>query len=299
MISTRFTRAGAIALFTAGQLSAAPPVIDDRELVKNLKMALEKAAGNGIPTADALAASAKSAPRIPSTIPLPAAPVEEPRNQYESLSRSVYLVQTIYKCGKCSHWHQGGSATAWCIGADGLMITNAHVFLSAKGGAMGVTDREGACHPVTELVGIDADSDVALFRVKATGLRALRLGETPDVGAPVTIISNPDGNLFLRTTGSVARYAKTARRHDKPKITWMNVTAEYAKGSSGGPVFNDAGEVVGMVSSTRSIHSGPGGATDKTKGDLQMVIRNCVPIAAIRGLFEVIPINQAKAQPER
>jgi serine protease Do len=291
MIPRCFLKTCAISLLLAGHLIASPPVIDDQELLENLKNALGKAAGPGIPTADALAAKAKSAARIQSPIPLPAPPAEEARNDYETLSRAVYLVQSIYKCGKCSQWHQGGTATAWCIGADGLMITNAHVFLRAKGGAMGVTNREGKCHPITELLGIDARTDVALFRVKASGLPSLRLGTTADVGAPVTIISNPDGNLFLQTAGRVARYSKSAPRPNKPKVTWMNVTAEYAKGSSGGPVLNEAGEVVGMVCSTRSIHSGSG----KAHGDLQMVIRDCVPVAAIRGLFEDLPAEELPA----
>jgi S1-C subfamily serine protease len=68
----------------------------------------------------------------------------------------------------------------------------------------------------------------------------------------------------------------------------MTVTADYAKGSSGGPVFNETGEVVGMVSSTNSIYteSGPGQDKMTPKGQLQMVIRNCVPADAIRALFE-------------
>jgi S1-C subfamily serine protease len=284
-----FSRIAGISLVFATHLLAAPPVIDDQAILENLQAAMEKSVGTeGVPSADDLAKFAKTADLIKPKVPMPQPQTPGPKTDYESLSKSVYLVGTIYKCGKCDKWHMGGSATAWCIGGDGLLVTNAHVFRGAKGGSMAVADREGNCHAVTELLGIDAASDVAVFRVKAKGLQTLRLGTSAEVGAPITIISNPAGNHFVRTEGAVSRYVKRAPAKDKEKVTWMTVTADYAKGSSGGPVFNETGEVVGMVSSTNSIYteSGPGQDKMTPKGQLQMVIRNCVPADAIRALFE-------------
>jgi S1-C subfamily serine protease len=179
------------------------------------------------------------------------------------------------------------------------MVTNAHVFANAKGGAMGVCDRDGHFYPVTELLGFDTHTDAALFRVKGNGLPALKLGSTAEVGAPVTAISHPSGNLFMRTEGTVSRYSLRASDKNRTKVTWMSITADYAKGSSGGPIFNNAGEVVGMVSSTRSIYATPDNAKDKenVKGNpqshLQMVVRNCVPADSIRALFGGEPTVQA------
>lgn len=266
---------------------AAPPVIDDQALHENLRTSLGKLAGtDGVPSADDLAKKARDFADDPAAIPLPAPGGPPPPADYESLSRSVFLIGTIFKCGKCDKWHQSGSATAWCVGADGLMVTNAHVFEGAGGAVMGVINREGRCHPVCELLGIDKSSDIAVFRVKGNGLQPLRIGAAPDVGSPVTVISNPAGNCFVRTTGSVARYSNKSLAKGKPKVTWMSITADYAKGSSGGPVFNAAGEVVGMVSSTRSIYTDPGKSKEDPKGHLQMVIKNCVPADSIRALFE-------------
>lgn len=284
-----FSRIAGISLVFATHLLAAPPVIDDQAILENLQAAMEKSVGaEGIPSADDLAKVAKSADLIKPKFSMPQPQLPAPKTDYESLSKSVFLIGTIYKCGKCDKWHLGGSATAWCIGEDGLLVTNAHVFRGAKGASMAVADREGQCHPVTELLAIDAASDVAVFRVKAKGLQTLRLGTSAEVGAPITIISNPAGNHFVRTEGAVSRYVKRAPAKDKEKVTWMTVTADYAKGSSGGPVFNETGEVVGMVSSTNSIYteSGPGQDKMTPKGQLQMVIRNCVPADAIRALFE-------------
>ena len=167
------------------------------------------------------------------------------------------------------------------------MVTNAHVFIGAKGAAMGVSDPDGHCFPVIDLLGMDKATDIAVFRVRATGLKPLRLGLAAEVGSPVTSISNPHHHCFLRTSGSVSRYALGTMAPKQARVPWMNVTADYAVGSSGGPIFNDAGEVVGMVSSTQSIYTGSANREkNSVKGDFQMTIKICVPADSIRALFQ-------------
>lgn len=276
-----------VVAFSVMSLMAAPPVIDDQKIADDLVKATSEMVGkDGVPTADALAEQAKKVDHQGVTRAVAVATTVV-GNDYEALSRSVYLIDSIYKCGKCDHWHQGSTATAWCLDGNGLMVTNAHVFRNAKGEAMGVINREGKMFPVVELLGWDVATDVAVFRVNGKGMTSLKLGEAPAVGSGLSIISNPSGNLFVRTEGAVSRYAMRQMESKTAKVAWMEVTADYAVGSSGGPVFNAAGEVVGMVSSTRSIYTGgPGKAPNNTKGDLQMVIKNCVPVDAIRALIK-------------
>ncbi len=276
----------ALASVTLG--NAAPPVIDDQAIFKSLVESMEKFVGTeGCPSADDLAKAANESLHLSPSIPLPEPPTSPKDTSYERLSHSVFLVGSIYNCGKCHKWHKGGTATAWCLGSDGLLVTNAHVFRGAKGGAMAVVDREGNCYPVTALVGIDVASDVAVFQVKAKDLSPLPLGPDAEVGAPVTVISNPSGNLFMRTSGAVSRYSRGAGNENSEVVTWMAITADYAKGSSGGPVFNEAGEVVGMVSRTNSIYADSKNAKPKQveQGQLQMVVKSCVPVDSVRKLF--------------
>ena len=79
----------------------------------------------------------------------------------------------------------------------------------------------------------------------------------------------------------VSRY--NAFRENNRNVRRMSITADYAKGSSGAPVLNNNGEVIGVVSSTNSIYY------NKVKGreeNLQMVVKNCIPINALRRLFK-------------
>ena len=117
-----------------------------------------------------------------------------------------------------------------------------------------------------------------------SGMTPLPLGEAAEVGDKVRVISHPERRFFMQTSGGVARYHLREARKGGKASEWMSITADYAKGSSGGPVLSTRGAVVGMVSSTQSIYYGAPGGSD-AKGPLQMVIKNCVPCKALRDLL--------------
>lgn len=280
----------AFSLASTRTLFAAPPVIDDEKILNSLVETTGNAVGKeGVASADDLAKFVTSKPKVTQSLKIPTVAVTK-NPSYENLSKSVFVVDSVYKCGKCEHWHQGSTATAWCLSEDGLMVTNAHVFANAQGAAMGVVNRNGDAYQISEVIAFDTDADCAIFRVNAKNLTPLRLGSAPDVGTPIHIISNPKQNLFVQTSGDVSRYSLSKHNPKGAKVPWMEVTADYAIGSSGGPVFNDKGEVVGMVSTTRSIYTptkdkNPPKGVPPQKGDLQMVLKQCVPIAAIQALL--------------
>ena len=146
----------------------------------------------------------------------------------------------------------------------------------------GVLTKDGKVSPVVEILAADKSADIAIFRVKGEGFTPLALGNSSKVGGDVHIIAHPDSRFFSYTSGNVSRYYKSSNG----KATWMAVTAEFARGSSGGPVMDEMGNVVGMVANTQSIYYPKRKKTD-FRGPFQMVIRNCVPVNAIRKLIEV------------
>lgn len=210
---------------------------------------------------------------------------------YDTAIDSVAVLASIYKCPNCSRTHNS-TATAWALTSDGVMASNYHVFENANRIAFGIATLKGKFFAITEILAANQESDVAIFRVKADNFSLpplpLAIKDAP-VGTPVNVISHPDGRFYTYTSGKVSRYHK--KNHTRSPSNWMSITADYARGSSGGPVMDDKGVVVGMVANTNTIYyksSSQKKTASKThsSGPVQMVIKNCVPSHALRGLLE-------------
>lgn len=269
-----------IPFLVAPLVAVASPVIDDHGLRMKLQAALaEVAERDDHVTGEDLATQAREARTGP--LPRAAGPRNSRRMSYDEKVKGVVMVSSVYKCGKCDKWHLGGAASGWVLTSDGLMVTNHHVFEKADREAYGVMTLDGTFAEVAEIVRADAAADIAVFRVKGDGFHPLPLAEEVRVGEPAHVISHPDGRFFTYTAGRVSRLFQQ-HRHGQA-ATWMSITADYAKGSSGGPVFNNRGEVVGMVSSTSSLYyNGTAKQDPKERGPLQMVIKNCVSLPELR-----------------
>lgn len=255
----------------ASLAAATPDIIDDVALRTGFEKELGKHAdAAATPTAKALAEQADEAPakgEIPAGSRLAESAPTNPAD-------AVHLIGGVYKCGKCDKWHLSSVATAWALSRDGLMVTNHHVFENARGKVMGVCDRHGKVRPILEVLAADPDADTALFRVEADDLVPLPLGPAPQPGTEVQVVSHPHNRFFMHTFGKVSRHFRIPAREDRPAVTRMAIDADYAKGSSGGPVLDPQGRVVGMVSSTQSIYYNS--SNGQPDGPLQMVVKNCV-----------------------
>jgi S1-C subfamily serine protease/peroxiredoxin len=211
---------------------------------------------------------------------------------YDAQVQSVVLVGSVFKCDHCDQWHLGRVATGWVLSSDGLMVTNNHVFEKSDSEAFGILTFDGRFEEIVKVESANRSADVAVFRVRGRGFVPLPVATAVGVGDGVHVISHPDHRFYTYTSGHVSRlFSRHGHGGGSPSI-WMSITADYARGSSGGPVLNDQGEVVGMVSSTDTIYyhgtkprNGEGEKQDK--GPSQMVVKNCVSLHSIRALLGI------------
>jgi tetratricopeptide (TPR) repeat protein len=172
-----------------------------------------------------LGPTAASAQRPPSTA----------ERIYADSSASVLLVET-----RNADNEPTGQATAFVVGRN-LLITNAH----AVGGAT-VWVKVGAINVPARIERTDDLNDLALLRLQAeTEAPALAFSTTdPAPGARVFALGNPRG-----LEGTITEGLMTGSRAIDGRSVFQ-ISAALSRGSSGGPVLNDRGEVVGVAVAT-------------------------------------------------
>ena len=211
----------------------------------------------------------------------PQATALTPAQIYARCKPAVLVVAGLYKCPKCTRWHTG-AASGVLIDPAGVFLTSYHVVKNTKNKAIVAMTADGKVYPVAEVLAASESDDVAVVRLGSGGRRftALPIAAGGPVGSPVTVISHPTNRFYLLTAGIVSRYQKTKRANKL--VDMMTITADFGRGSSGGPVLNDRGAVVGMVASTSSVYyPAKKGKTEQ----LQMVFKQCIPAASILKLL--------------
>ena len=137
-----------------------------------------------------------------------------------------------------------GTGSGFCAFDPSVLITAAHVIVNMD--HMIVTCDNGESFRLEAATDGDEDSDAAWFRLpEGTELIPLPVSsETPRRGERILAIGSQFGVVNLVTTGNIAGV------WESQGIGWLLFTAPVSSGSSGGPILNDNGEVVGVVSST-------------------------------------------------
>ncbi|KAF7599088.1 MAG: protease Do [Candidatus Dactylopiibacterium carminicum] len=143
--------------------------------------------------------------------------------------------------------------SGFVIAPDGYILTNAHVVEDATEILVRLADKR---EYLARLVGADTRSDVALLKVDAERLPVARLGDPARlrVGDWVLAIGSPFGFESSVTAGIVS--AKGRALPDESLVPFIQTDVAINPGNSGGPLFNLAGEVVGINS---QIYSRTGG----------------------------------------
>ena len=143
--------------------------------------------------------------------------------------------------------------SGFIISADGYILTNAHVIDSADEITVKLTDKREF---KAKVIGADKRTDVALIKIEAAALPAVRLGDPTKlrVGEWVVAIGSPFGFESTVTAGIVS--AKGRSLPQENFVPFIQTDVAINPGNSGGPLFNMRGEVVGVNS---QIYSRTGG----------------------------------------
>ena len=144
-----------------------------------------------------------------------------------------------------------GVGSGFIFSSDGLIMTNAHVVEGADEVLVTLTDKREF---KAKILGADKRSDVALVKIEATGLPAIKVGDVGRlrVGEWVMAIGSPFGLENTVTAGIVS----AKQRDTGDFLPFIQTDVAINPGNSGGPLINMRGEVVGINS---QIYSRSGG----------------------------------------
>lgn len=154
---------------------------------------------------------------------------------------------------------RGGVGSGFIMSSDGYIITNHHVVANADSITVTLTDRR---EYAAEIIGTDELSDVALIKIDADGLRAVRFGDSERVrvGEWVLAIGSPFGLEFSAAAGIVsAKSRNVPSRGPANYVSFIQTDVAINQGNSGGPLFNLDGEVIGINSQILSSTGGSNG----------------------------------------
>ncbi|WP_442962503.1 DegQ family serine endoprotease [Pseudomonas sp.] len=136
--------------------------------------------------------------------------------------------------------------SGFIISADGYVLTNNHVIANAAEIFVRLSDRREV---TAELVGADPRSDLALLKIDAgNDLPVVRIGSSANIrpGEWVLAIGSPFGFDYSVTAGVVS--AKGRSLPNESYVPFIQTDVAINPGNSGGPLFNLAGEVIGINS---------------------------------------------------
>jgi hypothetical protein len=133
--------------------------------------------------------------------------------------------------------------TGFIVGKEGIVATNLHVVAGES--TIRVRLYDGTLYPVMQIAGFDRGRDLALLKIKVPkDLPTLKLGDSDAVSAgdQIVAIGNPLGVFDYSVTSGLISQVRPL-----PELTVLQISAAISPGSSGGPLFNQFGEVVGVT----------------------------------------------------
>jgi S1-C subfamily serine protease len=204
---------------------------------------------------------------------------------YEKAKSATVITGIAYLCPRCDNVHLSES-TGYVIDPKGIIVTNYHVtamyaFMHDGNQPKGFVARmaNGRTYAVKAVLASSKKNDLAVLQLDTHGdvLPALSLADSAQIGDKICILGHPKGIHYYFSQGNVNNkyMEEVGEGENKFFREMMSVSADYATGSSGGPVMDMYGNVVGTVANTRMfLHT-------NVDAGVQMVLKNTVPVESL------------------
>ncbi len=158
---------------------------------------------------------------------------------FKNQSDAIVLVAVKSKGG-------GKLGTGFVVSTDGLIVTNAHVVKGAK--TIYIKLKNNRVYSNARVIKADRKKDIVLLKIKAQGLKTVRLGNSNQItiGQRVVSIGNPLGLENTIADGLISGTREVGG------LKMFQISVPLSQGSSGGPLFNLKGEVIGVTTASLS-----------------------------------------------
>jgi len=227
--------------------------------------------------------------------------------------KALIRIGWYHRCDSCEDWHLSVSG-AYAVADSGVIATCYHA-VDPTGddaiteGFLIVIDQDDRVCPVTSILAADPALDIALLQADGGNFTPLALQENAAPGDPVYLMSDPLGNTGYFSSGIINRFyweypenpPSAAPRGGRPwpdgrqdmhslegiRRLQMNVSTDWAPGSSGCAVLDRCGNTIGHVSTINpQRESEPGDADDRFDGAVLITLHNATPARTVRLLIE-------------
>ena len=194
---------------------------------------------------------------------------------YGENAAKVVLIKSTVQSGNFSSGVSTGSG--FVLTADGYVVTNHHVVEGGTKLSVVMADNQ---EYEAKLIGSDNANDVALLKIEAENLPFVELGDSDavTVGDQVVAIGNPLGELTSTLTVGYVSAKERDVNTSGFAINMIQTDAAINSGNSGGPLFNMAGQVIGITTAKYSGSSSSGATIEG--------IGFAIPINDVAGLLE-------------
>ncbi len=161
--------------------------------------------------------------------------------QTETMSTNKLFAQAV----------ESGAGSGVILSEDGYIVTNNHVIEGAN--TITVKTRDGKSYNA-KLIGTDSSTDLAVIKIDATGLKPAVLGNSSElqVGDTAIAIGNPLGELGGTVTTGIVSALDREVTIDNQTMHLLQTNAAINPGNSGGGLFNDQGELIGIINAKSS-----------------------------------------------